>query len=505
MMPELENNLKKLINFPTPAGVAAHIIALARDPDIEMGDVAKAVSLDPALTTKVLRIANSPLYAQRRKSENLRQALVVLGLNATLTLALSFTLVRSLKSNKGHGLDYPFYWRRVLIAATAARALGEALHQHAAEELFLAGLLQDVGMLALDSAVPDLYRTETALQHDHVAVAELERKRVKADHAEIGGWLMQTWNLPERLCHAISSSHRVDPRRASDPAEEFDRCVALSGHVADLFVLEEKSRPFTETAQAVERSTGIDRHVLGEVIGKVAALLPDAEKLFEIELNGAVQPDAIVEQAREILMLRNLHALREVNNLKASAALAQSRTLPAGDARMRDALTGVYTRAALEQHLQREFEHAKEHSWPLTLAIADLDNFRAINEAFGRQSGDRILEATAKILRGNTRDTDMTARYGGEEFALVFPATDAATGKIICARIVEAFQRARHDVGIATPTVTISLGCATFDSLAPFKSVAELLHAAESALQAAKLQGRNRTVRFDRAGPLPAA
>src|SRR5450631_1205569 len=137
-----------------------------------MSKVAKALSMDSALSTKILRIANSPLYAQRRKSENLRQALVVLGLNATLTLALSFSLVKSLRSGKSNGLDHPLYWRRVLLAATSARALADAMHHPMAEEIFLAALLQDVGMLALDQVMPDLYRGE-GLQRDHAALAEL--------------------------------------------------------------------------------------------------------------------------------------------------------------------------------------------------------------------------------------------------------------------------------------------------------------------------------------------
>src|SRR5436309_4114155 len=116
------------VNFPSPPGVATHIIELARDPDIEMGKVAKALSMDSALSTKILRIANSPLYAQRRKSENLRQALVVLGLNATLTLALSFSLVKTLRSGKANGLDHRLYWRRALLSATSARALADAMH-----------------------------------------------------------------------------------------------------------------------------------------------------------------------------------------------------------------------------------------------------------------------------------------------------------------------------------------------------------------------------------------
>src|ERR1700736_5871799 len=169
------------VNFPSPPGVATHIIEIAQDPDIEMGKVAKALSMDSALSTKILRIANSPLYAQRRKSENLRQALVVLGLNATLTLALSFSLLKALRSAKSNGLNYGLYWRRALLAATAARALGDAMHQPSAEEIFLAALLQDVGMLALDKAVPDLYARGEILQCNHSALAAHEKKRLQID------------------------------------------------------------------------------------------------------------------------------------------------------------------------------------------------------------------------------------------------------------------------------------------------------------------------------------
>jgi hypothetical protein len=119
--PEIEAHLRMSVNFPSPPGVATHIIELAQDPDIEMGKVAKALSMDSALSTKILRIANSPLYAQRRKSENLRQALVVLGLNATLTLALSFSLVKSLRGGKPNGLNYGLYWRRASVHGQNAR------------------------------------------------------------------------------------------------------------------------------------------------------------------------------------------------------------------------------------------------------------------------------------------------------------------------------------------------------------------------------------------------
>ena len=128
MNPEIERHLRSLVNFPSPPGVAAHIIELAKDPEIELSKVAKTLSMDSALSAKVLRIANSPLYAQRRKSESLRQALVVLGLNATLTLALSFSLVKSLRGKKCNGIDHPLYWRRALRAGLDPEWMDEQLY-----------------------------------------------------------------------------------------------------------------------------------------------------------------------------------------------------------------------------------------------------------------------------------------------------------------------------------------------------------------------------------------
>ena len=490
--PEIEAHLRSLVNFPSPPGVATHIIELARDPEIEMGKVAKALSMDSALSSKVLRIANSALYAQRRKSENLRQALVVLGLNATLTLALSFSLVKSLRTGKPNGIDYPRYWRRALV---------DAMRQPMAEEIFLAGLLQDVGMLALDQAVPDLYRGGESLQRDHVALAAHERKRLQADHAEVGGWLMQNWNLPPRLYRAIEHSHHMDLHATTDPLQIFERCVALSGPVADLFLRDPAERPFAETALSAERGLAMDKVAFGQVLGTIGSMLPETEAIFETDLLANQHPELILEQAREALMLRNLVALREINTLRAVAEISSNRTQELEEETRRDAMTGVYNRAYLDQVLAREFEHSTRHRWPLSVAFADLDNFKGINDKYGHQAGDRILQATARILRGNTRETDLIARYGGEEFVVILPATDAETAHGVCERIVAAFQNTGHVIGADHARVTISIGCATHGADMTFANVAEFVKAADQALYTAKLRGRNRIVPFDRQLP----
>ena len=197
-------------------------------------------------------------------------------------------------------------------------------------------------------------------------------------------------------------------------------------------------------------------------------------------------------------MIRSLQVLRDINTLKAAAETSSSRALELEEEARRDALTGVYNRAYLDQILAREFENSRRHRWPLSVAFADLDDFKSINDRFGHQAGDRILRTTAAILRHNTRETDLIARYGGEEFVVVLPATDAETAHHICERIVQAFQTTPHEVGSAHAVVTISIGCATHGSQTEFADIAGLLKAADQALYTAKMRGRNRIVPFDR-------
>jgi diguanylate cyclase (GGDEF)-like protein len=497
MTPELEAHLKSFVNFPSPPGVATTIIELAQDPNIEMGRVAQVVGMDPALTTKVLRIANSPLYAQRRRSENLRQALVVLGLNATLTLALSFSLVKALRGGKPHGINYPYYWRRALLGAMASRALGDAVGQSLLEELFLAGLLQDIGMLALDRSRPETYRDVGDLQKDHRELQAHERKALGSDHAEVGAWLLRTWNLAPRLYNAVAQSHRAANQRVLEPGDVFNRCVALSGSVADIFLLDTERRPFLETAQAAERSFELSKEQFGNVLTTVGGLVPETEKLFDTEILGATDPDAIIEQAREILMVRNLQTLREASSLRTGGDHQATRALELEEETRRDPLTAVYNRTFLDQYLEREFQNASRHAWPLSIAFADLDGFTRINDTYGRQAGDRVLQGAARMLRGNSRESDVVVRYGGEEFLVVLPATDADTARAICERMVAAFQQTRHDIGNPAVAVTVSIGFATHSAEQAFPSVDAFLQAANQALYTAKLQGRNRTVGYE--------
>lgn len=495
---ELRKKLEACRNLPTPPGVAAQIIALANDPEADMNRIAKVLATDPAITTKILRIANSPMYALQRKTENLRQALVVLGLNATISLALSFSLLKSWRRQEpATGIDYPLYWRRALLAATASQVLARAVGVKDAEELLLCSLIQDVGMMALDRSIPDLYGGLGAQQAHQDAVIAHELDRIGVDHAAVGGWLLERWNFPDRIQTAVAGSHRPEIVPKQAPHALFTRCVAVASHIAEVFVDETGERRFGGLAAAAQTHLGIDRERLGELLNDVASVVPDAETVFQTELLGAAS-DVILDEAREALMLRNLKALQTVDHLKGQAQSLEYRTRALEESSRRDPLTGLFNRSYLDAFLAEAFRMANSGSTPLSVAFADLDRFKLVNDTFGHASGDQILVTTANILKATVRSTDVVARYGGEEFILVFPETDYRLVKTICERIVKAFQQTRHDVGSKRDlSVTISVGMATHNDGRAFDAPADLIDAADKALYTAKLRGRNCSVPFD--------
>jgi diguanylate cyclase (GGDEF)-like protein len=496
---ELRTQIESCNNLPSPPGVATKIIRLANDPDADMARIAEVLALDPAITAKILRIANSPMYARQRKTENLRQALMVVGLNATISLALSFSLLKSWqKHSVVGGLDYPLYWRRALLSATASHVLARAIGVKDAEELFLACLIQDIGVMALDHSVPGLYE---GLGHEQIHQSSLiarEIERLGVDHAAVSGWLLEKWQFPERTQQVVAASHDPERLPKQSPNGVFARCVALASSIAEVFLDDSEDRSFTQLAERAHAFFAIDKGVLGELLAEIGKVIPDAESIFDTEILSAADSDAILEQAREALMVRNLQAMQIVDSLKTVTESLELRTRRLEESSKRDPLTNLYNRAYLDQFIHEAFQASAKDGTPLSVAFADLDRFKAVNDTFGHATGDQVLVTTANILRANVRAADVVARYGGEEFMLVFPHTDYGLLKTICERVVRAFQDTRHDVGVKRDlNVTVSIGMATHNDGRRFRSVEELLKAADKALYTAKLQGRNRSVPFD--------
>lgn len=159
-----------------------------------------------------------------------------------------------------------------------------------------------------------------------------------------------------------------------------------------------------------------------------------------------------------------------------------------------DALTGLHNRRYMETHLAQLVEHSVNRGKPLSLLSIDVDFFKAVNDTYGHEVGDKVLQEIAQRVRECVRNVDMACRVGGEEFIVILPSTDKVIASKIGERIRKSVASGRLEVGLPDGglKVSVSVGVTTLDG--PQDKVDEILRRADQALYKAKRDGRNRVV-----------
>jgi diguanylate cyclase (GGDEF)-like protein len=411
------------------------------------------------------------------------------------TLALSFSLVRDLRTGRDGGLER--YWKRSIAAAVAARELSVALRFPAPDEAFLAALLQDIGVLAMGRVLGAEYGVAAErAEDDHTRLSEVERSAFGADHADVGAWLLASWNFPAPLRRAVGASHQEPPAAGTGKVrDDIDRLVGivrLAGALADIWVRADAAEALKHAKELGRSFLGSSETLLEPVLARTAAAIPAVAELFDLKLGSSDEIASILEQATETLVNVTLRASRQADMARVAIDDLKERSRVIEEASQRDKLTGLYNRARFDEYLNEQFAMAQRTGKPLSVIMVDVDHFKQVNDTHGHPAGDRILVAVSGSLGGRLRPRDLVARYGGEEFVLILPETDAAGAKVVAERTRQKVEGLATEAGVAAPVrVTISLGCATVGP-APYGNARELLGAADRALYAAKRGGRNR-------------
>jgi len=485
----LISRLKSCSTLPSLPAVAIQIIKASSEPDVSISDVANLVKMDPAIASKILKVTNSPLYGLRRRVDNLRQAMALLGLNACLTLALNFSLISSLHQNRKDSIDHNLYWRRSLISAVACQVLGAEKGLTSLEQLFLSGLLQDIGILALDKLLPGEYADIYARADNHQDLYGIEKQTLGGSHDEVGAWLLGNWHFPEIILSAVSGSHCSQPEPIAGDEDCFHRCVSLSGCLADIWLTDDRETALIAAAKNAKDLLGMDKMVLTGVIERISDALPEISNMFEVELLSPDQTEIILEQAREALMMQNLKMLQQIEEQKKTVAHVEELEEKA----LRDGLTGLYNRVYLDKALAREYANASEQGWPLSVVFIDLDSFKAINDTHGHQFGDEVLISTAQFIMQEIRQCDIAARYGGEEFVLVLPGLGSAKARKMLDRLRSKYSEKVYATdSVENIQLSFSAGLATHMEKQRFDSVQALIKVADNCMYRAKEAGCNR-------------
>lgn len=278
----LEIKVARSENLPVLPQVATAVLRMADDPNASARNLEKLIERDPALAGKTLRVANSSYYGLSNAS-TITRAISILGLNTIRSLVISVSYQQMISGRvAANNFDKLAFWSHSLATATAARILGKMQMPEKAEELYLAGMMHDVGYLVMDRFYPGELDEAIRLAHEeNTDVAQAEQKVFGFDHGDVGGMLARKWGLPALLEKAIQFHHRVDE---DTEYQATTAIVAVANHIAKKGGLVNNNPPGCELADSTAMSlVGLPEQQLTVVSEVMLQEVEKAQAAFSIQ------------------------------------------------------------------------------------------------------------------------------------------------------------------------------------------------------------------------------
>jgi HD-like signal output (HDOD) protein len=296
---EILSKVADRVQFSAMPEVMARLITMFDDPEMTAAEVANVMSKDAGLVTRVLRVANSAYYGGHGNVSSVQQALVKLGFRTTKAVALSSAVYSSISKSAPKDIDLRPFWQHGLEVGATAMLLGEEICGSYADECFVAGMLHDVGRVALACASPEGFLT---LLNSAATpwTNEWEREIFGVDHAQTGAYLCRLWNFPEILILGVADHHRLPESLPADAADRVALCVGLADSISSVSwagpaATRTDCRQFREAACQL---VGMDADRLQKIEAEVTPQVEDWAELLEIQV---CSPLDLLKQANERL------------------------------------------------------------------------------------------------------------------------------------------------------------------------------------------------------------
>jgi HD-like signal output (HDOD) protein len=226
---QIKERVKSIIQLPALPSLALEVVDMVDNPKTSAQQLGRLISADQALAAKVLKIANSPFYGFPKKISTIDFAIIVLGFDALKEIVISIALVSSLQKKADNYFNTKIFWDHSIAAGVIARRLARDIGYRVTGEVFVAGLLHDMGISVLNKYFnPEFHRIVDIAREMNLPFLEAEESVLGVTHCEIGSWLGERWNLPDHLVESIACHH--DPEKA-----EVNKELVAIVHCADVF------------------------------------------------------------------------------------------------------------------------------------------------------------------------------------------------------------------------------------------------------------------------------
>ncbi|MCU0271824.1 MAG: HDOD domain-containing protein, partial [Acidimicrobiales bacterium] len=320
-------------NLPSLPVVALEVLRVSQDDDATVEDLTQVLAQDPALSAKVLQMANSPLFSRGGGSiTSLQRASSLLGFRAVKVIALGFSLASELPMRgEEAGFDLTRYWHRSLVNAVVARSLAQASGSKQAEEAFLVGLLADIGKLVLAQAAPDAYGRVVAAQGGWPDT-DSERAELGYDSIDVACALLHQWGVPSVFAVAILHGARAGsvPAELSQEAAELARVLGLSLQAAAVVFDEDKSAAIASFTDAAASVFGFGDDDVRSLMEKVDVGVKETAAIFDVQLPPGVSYQSIVDAARIQMVSVGLGAAADLREEQARTEELETRVCTDG-------------------------------------------------------------------------------------------------------------------------------------------------------------------------------
>jgi HD-like signal output (HDOD) protein/GGDEF domain-containing protein len=514
--------------YSLPA-VAAEVLRLTGEPQIDPRELRQCIESDPALAARVLRVVNSSLFGPTRPVTDLNQALALLGIRPLKMLVLGFSLPKELFT----GLEAEVlarYWRQTLVKAVAARELSERLWRTPGDEAFLAGLVQDIGVLALIQQLgPSYAKLLERVQSFGGSLIDCELDTLGFDHLVLSARLLTHWGLPGALCAAISvppakerieeltGSERTLPRvlhlaelvarmidqpyggalrELLDVGERYCQLtyeklqpivVALQSKVSEL--AEVLSLQLPEGQSYVDLLIAAQERLADETVSVAAAMAsPDAENEL-LALAGELRREVAKASRRE--PARDFHSKQQHSAQHASSTYTPATShLPAlATHSHRSAAAEPCCDRVLASRLGAAVQRSRQSRRPLTLALFEIDRFEDLLVQTGPAGMIEIAHSLRCALADWANQREEAILVSDSKLAMVWeecPRSDAVQLARDCLAAAHDWSQDRFQLSCA---LSLSAGLATLEFAPKNYPRQELIDAAQRCLNGAQLSG----------------
>jgi putative nucleotidyltransferase with HDIG domain len=277
----------------------AEVLRTVRDEKGSAQDLAAVLEKDPGMATKVLRAANSPYYCGGREITSVRQAVMTLGMRAVSTLALS-TSIYDLSGRWQTSVDRVRFWRHSLEVALTARALAETVGYAYPDEVFVAGLLHDIGILVLERSFPDKFERIWRQVEAGDKMSDLEDDIWGTNHARVGQFLLEQWRIPASVSEVVGNHHNLALVETDDTELRPAQIVALANLLSRFTLV--RSRPDTaieiEQQDGLRRALGVTPDQIRQLLESMLTRVTEEAGFLEIEIGS---PQEILLEANRLI------------------------------------------------------------------------------------------------------------------------------------------------------------------------------------------------------------